>query len=401
MKEIQRILSSCHSSQAAADSSPEEAWAWVRLVVHKICALGSFVKALHRDELPSEDDAALMFAFLNAAVELIVPSITTGNTLSALVLNEDELKDLISALDQIKAMIPHGRAPPEVFRSTRLLLAHLRATAPSSEDWSAKHVSIMSRRRKFAEMLLTLEDWAAGRRCRGSAMDHIMDQFETNVQSSMSLWDLSRDVIVQDCIATMGNILPTLGGPIMQTAERQLRLDAWKNAFEAPEKAAETSSTGYADSREEPGAAVEIKVDTMDFRAPVSPDQGHPSSSTPTNSRDPIDELQRRVSTCLEKAGASAAGRGGSKSTKTIMVSLLEPLAQLSQLPKAQVTSEKVADLIVDPFRQALIIALDLFATRRASPVQAGKAGNKLLKALDKAFRMQPVLKPLFAEYVG
>lgn len=83
------------------------------------------------------------------------------------------------------------------------------------------------------------------------------------------------------------------------------------------------------------------------------------------------------------------------------MLGLLEPLALLSQLTKAQVASENMADLVVDPFRQALMITLDLFATRRSSPVQAGKTGNKLLKAIDRAFRKQPVLKPLFAEYVG
>lgn len=79
MKEIQRVLSSCHSSQTPEDCSPAEAWTWVRLVVHKIYALGSYVKALHQGDLPSEDDAALMFAFLNAAVEMIVPAITTSD----------------------------------------------------------------------------------------------------------------------------------------------------------------------------------------------------------------------------------------------------------------------------------------------------------------------------------
>lgn len=75
------------------------------------------------------------------------------------------------------------------------------------------------------------------------------------------------------------------------------------------------------------------------------------------------------------------------------MICLLEPLSLLSQLTKAQL------DLVIGPFRQALIITLDLFASRWSSCVQATKAGNKLLKVIDRAFRKQPMLKPLFAEY--
>lgn len=262
MKEIQSILSSCYHSRTVAGCITQQAWAWVRLVVDRICALGRFVKSLRHGELPSKDEVKLIFDFLNAAVELIVPVVTSADTSRSFLLTEDQLKDLISALDHIKVMFSHMRAPPAVFKSTRVLLTHLRTTIPSSEDWCAKHVSIMNRRRKFADMLQTLEDWAVGRRCRGSAMDLIMDQFEKNIQSSMNLWDLSHDTLVHNCVTAMGEILPTLDGPILQAAERQLRWDAWKNAFNVYEEAVQSSSTDDIEA-ESKMLTMKAKIDVL------------------------------------------------------------------------------------------------------------------------------------------
>lgn len=108
--------------------------------------------------------------------------------------------------------------------------------APALHEWDLKKRQTANKRREFRNVRATLESWLHNKKCRGSALDRMMDQFERLLTTSLSLWDVAKDGVVRACVQDMMTIASKVGGSTEKGAARARKLDAFRNILtdEAP-----------------------------------------------------------------------------------------------------------------------------------------------------------------------
>lgn len=97
------------------------------------------------------------------------------------------------------------------------------------QEWELDRKLTGSKRREFENMRTTLLYWTESQKCRGSALDRLMDQFESLLAKSLSLWDVAKDDTVQACVDSMTTMASLVGGSIEKCAARLTKLDVFQN----------------------------------------------------------------------------------------------------------------------------------------------------------------------------
>lgn len=95
------------------------------------------------------------------------------------------------------------------------------------QEWELDRKLTGGKRREFANMRTTLKFWIESRKCRGSALDRLMDQFESLLAKSLSLWDVTRDDVVRACVDSMATMASVVDDSIEKCAARLKRLEVF------------------------------------------------------------------------------------------------------------------------------------------------------------------------------
>lgn len=108
------------------------------------------------------------------------------------------------------------------------------------QEWELDRKLTGGKRREFENMRTTLEFWIESRKCRGSALDRLMGQFESLLTKSLSLWDVTRDDVVQACVDSMTTMASVVDDSIEKCAARLKRLEVFRSilSIDAPAQTA-------------------------------------------------------------------------------------------------------------------------------------------------------------------
>lgn len=101
-------------------------------------------------------------------------------------------------------------------------------------EWQLHQRLTRKKLEQFDNMRATLASWANGGRCRGSALDRLMDEFERLLARSLEVWDVACESVVHTCVAHMAHLATQVDdSAIEKLAVRTAKLDAFRSLLSA------------------------------------------------------------------------------------------------------------------------------------------------------------------------
>lgn len=266
-------------------------------------------------------------------------------------------------------------------------------------------------RKQIAQLLATLDEWDGTGLCRAAAMDQLMEQFNSVLKPCNSMWDVSCDEIVLDCIRMMEKLLSTFKAGTKKQGERLMQIAAWKN---------EIKNSNAKGRKTAPGSMFLPVLESMEKAVLISVGAALLGPSTPAVSAtipasvNEEDEPPTHVTTGLyaqearlARACVAPAQKQAEHLAKGMAVSQghnvnvqLRAIKAAAKIPDAHLASGFGATDVLRPLHRAFAITVDVFSKQEPWDKKVVNQCSMVLQAVNKSASERLAFKRLFNECV-
>lgn len=274
-------------------------------------------------------------------------------------------------------------------------------------EWNSKCTLRIKYRKQLAHQLATLDEWESTGLCRAAAMDQLMDQFDDVLKLCDSMWDLSGDEIVLDCIVMMEKLLATFKAGTKKQGDRLKKVDYWKDAIKNSiaqgKKTAPGSMFLPVLGSVEKAVCVSVGAALLGRSSPAATSPMVAPSTTEEHKPNGLYAKEAMLArACVAQALKEAehlAKRKAVSQGHNVNIQL-RAIKAATKIPDEHLASGVGATDVLEPLHKAFTITVDVFSKQEPWTLKAVNLGSMIQQAVGKATMERPAFKRLFNECV-
>lgn len=280
-------------------------------------------------------------------------------------------------------------------------------------EWISKCNLRVKYRKQIAHLLATLDEWDSTGLCRAAAMDQLMEQFDHMLKLCDSMWDLSCDEIVLDCIAMVEKLLAIFKAGTKKQGDRLVQVAYWKDAIKNSNAKGRKTAPGsmflpVLGSVEKAvlisvGAALLGSSNASTASSTVVSSTGaehKPTAMAPAKGLYAKEAKLARACVSTAQKQAEYLAKGMSVSQGHNVNIQLRAIKAAAQIPDEHLASGFGATEVLGPLHKAFTITVDIFSKQEPWTLKASNLGPMILQAVGKSVSERPAFKRLFNKCV-